>query len=660
MDEIDDDLLFNLNEDKFKTFDDLIKSLIWQFLYTMDIINLSMTSKGFERICVDINSKLLLEERLFTVREYGEFIYNHKKPISRIKSIERMIILFPNITNLSFNCEDKINRGRMFSLDHLDNGVYCEFPDSMILKQIPTTLLELSLPIKSDFELNGIKRFYNLQKLEIVFALISDDILYHQVGFLRHLFSLKLCYCISLTKEFLFMLVNNDSSLSTTLTELDLHGCYKIGGFGRCFEYLSKLTYLNVEGTKINNDDLRFIFLNLENLVNLNLNDCHDLDLDRFEWNSYNISIFSNLSQLKTLSLRGQDKLQKIGLITRLVNLTSLDLSECKSIFMTTPNHQYLWPSAYGLDNLKYLSNLEILILDGCDIDSRIMCENFPYLSKLTVLDLTHFNFLSGMIDMGFNSNYKFISLTSLKLRYCEVMYSTLPIVDVKLSFLVNMRNLTFLDISRIGEDMKESEVLYLGYLTKLKILRLDQSFETISHLGFQLICSNLTNLTSLSIQSIAISANGITQHLSKLSCLRTLSLRSCTLYDCHGKAIDNNVIDFSLFPTSLISLDVDYLKPSCESMIDSIFALQGLKELKICQWKNIDDGIMSRLSLSLTKLEKLCLLGCGKNVTNIGLSKLSLLINLKYLLIDNNQFKDSFILRLHELSERNLDIIVV
>ena len=90
--------------------------------------------------------------------------------------------------------------------------------------------------------------------------------------------------------------------------------------------------------------------------------------------------------------------------------------------------------------------------------------------------------------------------------------------------------------------------------------------------------------------------------------------------------------------------------------VIESIFSLQALKFLNISLCDDMNDDVMLRLSGSLTNLESLALYKCNY-FTDIGLSRLSSLVRLKLLVIDDQQFDDDCVFRLESLSQKGLRI---
>lgn len=317
-------------------------------------------------------------------------------------------------------------------------------------------------------------------------------------------------------------------------------------------------------------------------------------------------------------------------------SLTSLDLEDCGVQLSLFPNHR--------LQQLSSLSNLIILNINDCNINDEMVRYDLPVLTNLQILDLSHLNIKTIDIDL---SLHRLRMLKSLKLINCRNQYL------IKLSFLQYSENITFLDLSYTR--VEECEIYRLACLSNLTTLNIDNTFETITHLGFQLL-SNLTNLISLSIES-NISGNGISQHLSKLCRISILKIAHSSLID------ESELVDLSNFSSSLTSLDISGFHTQSESMIksmiESICSLKALKCLNISSLSDIEDDTILHLSGSLTNLETLILYSCHY-FTSTGLSSLSSLVSLKRLLIDDDQFEDSAIFCLQNLSQKGLRIELI
>ena len=86
-------------------YEELMGVILWPYLQVNDIISLSMVSKEFENICIAINERV---QQLINIREHGEYKALYMTPIYQIKSINRMLNIFPNITNITFSSSSKI------------------------------------------------------------------------------------------------------------------------------------------------------------------------------------------------------------------------------------------------------------------------------------------------------------------------------------------------------------------------------------------------------------------------------------------------------------------------------------------------------------------------------------------------------------------------
>ena len=616
--------------------EELLGTILWPYLRVNDIVSLSMVSKEFENICIAINERV---QQLINIREHGEYKALYMTPINQIKSINRMLNLFPNITNITFGSSSKMYREK----EKFYDSDYWEYRDIRILsilyssKQLQKTLLVLSLPIRCGIELEGIGSLTNLTKLEIFQSEIMSNQLCKEIKKLNFLTSLTLNACPNLTNAFL---IDSNNNYLFLLTELDLTGCRNICGFNNWL-IPHFLRTLNLSMTMITASDLKCICRLAVHLVSLNLDHCSRLDLSNFVTESGDSHFSSRLLEFKILSLKCNRTIREITLLTNLKSLTYLDLEGCEKIFM---NH--------GLQHLSSLQNLTMLNIDNCNITDDMMKDDFPNLPNLQILDLSHMSFNKSYLGLH---SHRLEMLKSLKLINCHY-YKEIK----SFAFYRVLQNITFLDISHGHSRVEESQIYNLACLTDLTTLILTSTFDTITHLGFQLL-SNLTNLLSLSIQNSTISGSGLSQYLSKLCRISLLELTNCKLMDGNGS------VDFSKFPCSLTYLDVmgfnynnnnnSRSRSSSHSIVmESILSLQALKFLDISLCDDINDDDILRLSGSLTNLESLSLYKCY-NLTDIGLSRLSSLVSLKHLVIDDQQFDDNCVFRLESLSQKGLRI---
>jgi Leucine-rich repeat (LRR) protein len=234
----------------------------------------------------------------------------------------------------------------------------------------------------------------------------------------------------------------------------------------------------------------------LRNLTSLNLSSCRSL---------FELSALSGLSSLTSLNLSWCESLFDISALSGLSNLTSLNLSWCESMV--------------ELSALSGLSSLSSLWLSRCE-------------------SLVELSALSGLS-----------SLTSLNLSWCE------SLVDI--SALSGLSNLTSLDLSSCESLVDISALLGLSSLTSLNLSSCNSQVDISALL-------NLSSLTSLNLSScesvVELSA------LPGLSSLTSLNLSWC------GSLVDISALSGLI---GLTSLDLS----SCESLAD-ISALSGLSSL--------------------------------------------------------------------------------
>ena len=92
--------------------------ILWSYLQVNDIISLSMASKEFEDICIAINKRV---QQSINIREHGEYKTLYITLINQIKSTNRMLKLFPNITTLIFSSSNKMywkKGGKLYDSDY--------------------------------------------------------------------------------------------------------------------------------------------------------------------------------------------------------------------------------------------------------------------------------------------------------------------------------------------------------------------------------------------------------------------------------------------------------------------------------------------------------------------------------------------------------------
>jgi len=630
----------------FQNNHDVIGFVVWPFVDLIDIVSLSMSSKDFEIICIQINRST---KQSVVVQEYGSY-RNRKTTIShRVSSIGRMI-QFSNITKLKFDClsRQKIACLTPFFGPGLNSyrSCYCEYYNADELSiifnsySLQNSLLELSLPIRSDHEIKGIGLLHELQRLELFYSLISSDAFCNEIKLLTNLTSITLHYCLFLTVDVLYYLTH--SNISHALTELNVtYSHLMMTEFSNCFRdnNLCSLKYLNIEGTIMPGDainEMSSICL-LKTLTSLNLNYCLIGNIA--------IDCLSNLNQLKQLYLR-HTNVSQTSFLSCLTNLRLLDCRGCKEI---TRND--------GLRNLSYLSDLEILNIGYCNITNTSSGDNLPCLSKLEKLNLSGYDGSPyNLVEIG----DKFKGLTSLTLMNC-----TLP--DKVFIVLRKLPSLVFLDISNryrrtaainnqnMHPPCSDLPIMFIASLKNLTSLVANKAFDKITDEGL-LLLSTMTNLSRLELDDHIISAIGISRHFSKLSRLSILSLSGCELIDESDHHAINN---FSIIFPSLTNLNISRSHNICLTYMINFLSIQTLTALDISEWrKDMTDESLLYLS-ALSNLRKLDLQDCG-NITTTGILKsLSCLKRLNDLLINKKFFfdNDNNVFDLEYLCKHNLRI---
>jgi Leucine-rich repeat (LRR) protein len=362
------------------------------------------------------------------------------------------------------------------------------------------------------------------------------------------------------------------------------------------FAYLIHLKSLDLSYTFYMNSPLRDVsaLTNLSQLTTLNLSGCKSLR---------DISALASLSQLTTLDLSGCKSLRDISALASLSQLTTLDLAGCESLSdvsvlanlsqLTSLKLSYC-ESLSDLSGLANLTQLTTLDLAGCESLSDVSV--LANLSQLTSLKLSNCSSLSDINALG-----ELKQLTSLKLLYCE------SLSDV--SVLANLSQLTSLKLSNCSSL---SDINALGELKQLTSLEL-------------LYCGSLSDINALGelkqLTSLELSYCGSLSDINALGELKQLT--SLELSSCSSLSDINALGELK----HLTSLELSY----CESLSDvSVLAnLSQLTSLKLSSRSSLSDinalGELKHLtSLELSNCSSLSdinALGELKQLTSLNLS---------------------------------------
>jgi Leucine-rich repeat (LRR) protein len=351
-----------------------------------------------------------------------------------------------------------------------------------------------------------------------------------------------------------------------------------------------------------------------KNLSTLDLSDCKSLS---------DLIPLSGLTNLSTLDLSRCESLSDLTPLTGLTNLSTLDLYYCKSLSdlsplagltnLTTLNLSSR-ESLNDLSPLAGLTNLTTLNLSNCrSLTDLTPLAGLTNLSTLYLYGCQSLNDLSPLVGLT--------NLSTLNLGFCRSLtdlpplvgltnLSTLDLSDCKslsdLTPLTGLTNLSTLDLSRC-ESL--SDLTPLTGLTNLSTLDLYycKSLSDLSPLA------GLTNLTTLNLSS-SESLNDLSP-LAGLTNLTTLNLSNC-----------RSLTDLTPLVglTNLSTLDLS----DCKSLSDLI-PLSGLTNLSTLYLKGCT-SLSDLIPLSgLTNLSTLNLSYCESLIFVKHLAKLKNLIDL-------------------------------
>eukprot|EP00798_Chlamydomonas_sp_ICE-L_P006589 gene6589-3243_t len=321
----------------------------------------------------------------------------------------------------------------------------------------------------------------------------------------------------------------------------------------------------------------------ITSLTSLNLQDCKNVT-------NNGMVALNKLSYLEALSLKGCQKLTSTGLEALQSNtaLTSLNLFGCLRM---------------GDKGLLSLSNLNLLTLTlGC---TKVKDEGLSYLAKMTSLQELHFE-REDMTDVGIKTLSSLTNLQSLALRDCgDVsgdslshlipqlpnlqsldLYKNFSIDDSQLSKCLEfLGSVTFLDLR--GTFVTEGGLSELTRLSSLQRLCLAPSQENADVYGeYMCVISNLTQLTSLTINNCQLVSFPLAKSLRQLTQLRVLDLS------------DEEKLEVSQKP------------PVNQAAVDVMATLTSLTSIDLSR-RPVHEDHLSVLAERLPKLHKLIIIGC-------------------------------------------------
>lgn len=259
------------------------------------------------------------------------------------------------------------------------------------------------------------------------------------------------------------------------------------------------------------------------------LTDLEDLDLFATSIGNPGQSHLRNLTKLRRLQLSGSGTEDGLRHIAGLTNLESLSIGFGLGYPVTT----------VGLDNLKEMTNLTRLRLDGCEISDEGLkiIAGFPKLESLQLQGGT-------MTDAGLAHLSGLVSLRSLNLDHCseiggEGVAHLRPLVDLTylnlggtqltdrgIEHLNDLQQLSSLTLSETG--VTDAGVRTLGPLPNLKQLILDGTAVTDASLEH---IKSFPKLDNIWLSDTAITDEGLKQ-LAEMKQLRALQIDGTEITD--------------------------------------------------------------------------------------------------------------------------------
>lgn len=298
------------------------------------------------------------------------------------------------------------------------------------------------------------------------------------------------------------------------------------------------------------------------------------------------------IKKLNLIELNINDE-QFIQIISACPNLRYLSISDCFQI------------STFGLSEIKKMAHLQVLKLEGENIDNATL-ERLSPLKSLTSLHLVKTNIENiEKID-------SFKNLQSLKIYKNNF--------DGKgLEKLAALKNLKHLDLSLCTHITSENWQT-LAFAESLQVLFLDQT-----HFSDLKIISNLRNLVKLDLSRCPITDDGI-KYLANLENLKQLRMNFC-----------KDLSDLGLKEIALLDKLKTLKIRDCPKVTGKFF--KDAKEFSCLQTLDIahcdiSDDFFENLKI-FQNLKKLLLDSCV-NLTNVGFKKIANLKNLEVLGLSN------------------------
>ncbi|CDZ80929.1 Leucine Rich repeats (2 copies) [Candidatus Rubidus massiliensis] len=328
-----------------------------------------------------------------------------------------------------------------------------------------------------------------------------------------------------------------------------------------------KPTSIELDGYKINNEELKFLLENSPQLIEVKL--LHPVD----EWFEH-LLLLPNLKSLHIYNNRFK-KTEALVNLGKLKQLEVLSLDFCEGVT------QILFDYLEHFKRLQYLN-----LTDNEDIDDAQIYS----ISKITSLkSLT----LSRTIcsSKSTNSFAKLINLEELSFEVCNInqtlsflkQITKLKVLHIKncsvnilgIKNLIQLTSLQELLLTNMRNDIQDNWIEQISNLKSLEKLTLS-SCGSIGDKGISYI-SKLNNLKELDLEgTYFISENGFS-FLKSLKKLKKLSLT--------GSSFNNDNIKFLINLENLSSLNISFTEVNNKS-IDKLLLLKSLNTLEITNIK--------------------------------------------------------------------------
>ncbi|MBN2588375.1 MAG: carboxypeptidase regulatory-like domain-containing protein [Sedimentisphaerales bacterium] len=407
----------------------------------------------------------------------------------------------------------------------------------------------------------NLKGMTSLRYLRIMFTRIDDESLKH-LQYLTNLKELALSHTDQIHGEGLVYLKDLPSLRSISLSGTQIEG----SGL-KHLQDMNQLEYLNLDTTKITNEDLVYL---------------------------------KGLTGLKSFPLPSGTTDADLANLKELKMLEQLNLSDTK----VTEN---------GLIYLKNMSGLKTLYLSGQQLteQSSKYLLNMPQLQNITILDVEDGSGLKQLRNMPW---LKSISIADIKNDECMKALKGLTAVtqlqisdsDVSDTGLANIEGLTSLEILNMKNLLiTDTGMKYLKGLTSLKDLNLDGTLITDNGLAN---LQNMVSLGSLSIRYTNITDKGL-EYLKGLKSLHTLSLSDTKITDVGFVNLKglNSLYRLILSNLNITGDGVAYLK-ELQSLreltlrvhhVINAAGLENLKEMTSLHELNLGTGSISNQNLA-------------------------------------------------------------